>query len=404
MNKFKFSIKVNSKNIPTQTDNPLLTQINTLSSNFNKSEHNFFLKTNTDNSSSFGRNIKTAGSSFSKANNLIKFKNLSLDNPNGNSNIAKRISSPLSIFSEALKSPRNEDLATQNLKTFSENQEKLKNKLFLNTQESRNQIDLNYKDFDENEINHILNYYCINSDDIGYCEDENTIESNYLFKKFNLNKDNIDFKEEEIKIKSLLKNNVKIANANESYNNTYLKFSIKTKKRVQISDSSDIYFKNPMNSLKKLNFNKKIFENVSNIRNSKQIDLYMQNYLSCNERMIKSMQMKNIKETVIEQNAKNEEIYEIPSNDNDFLNDHFDFKSPLLKQMTRDVIFSKKLEFTATYSYDSKVKPFSRAQFSCNLDGNNLIMFGGISGESLCQIWICDLKSIYLFKLKNLFG
>ncbi len=364
--------------------------------NFNKTTDIPFLITNAENSSSFGRNIKTASSSFSKANNLIKFKNLISDNANVINKDAIRISSPLSLFKESLKSPRNNEFEFQNMKTQNENDEKFKTRLFMNKAESTNHIEFNYKDFDERDINHLLNYYCINSDDGGYYEDQKTIESNDLLRKFNINKENVDFKEEEIKIKGLLKNNVKIANANKSYNNTYVKFCKNLSNTVRNNSSNEKYFKNPLNAIKKINFNKKIFDNVSNIRNSKQIDLYMEKYLSCEERIMKSMQMKNIKKTVIELNAKNEEIYKIPSKDNDLLNENFDFKSPLLKQMKRDLIFSQPLEFSANYSSDSKIKPISRSQFSCNLDENNFIIFGGISGESLSQIWICDLKSNHL--------
>jgi len=395
LNKNKIAMNTINKNPTSIFENTLYTHYNTTNPNCNKNESNFYNKNIPDNSNNLVRTIKTA-STYKSKNNFNRFKMLFTDNYENTQKITRNIKSPYSKISDRLRTPKNDEIFFPNLKNFNEFDEGNKNKFFLNTYESKIQTEVNnLKSIDEREINHLLNYYYTNNDDGNSYENENKNEANYLLKKFNIENNENNFEEEEIKIKNLMKKNKKISNANEDYNKIFLKICNKSNNNYISVNSKTVdgLYKSPINSLKKINFNKNIFEKVSDVRNFKQIDMYMQNHLIENERLLKNMQMKNIKETVLNINTKNEDIYEIVSNDFDYLNDHFDLKSPLIKQMTRDIIFSKKLEFTVNYTVESKIKPFSRSQFSCSLDGNNLYMFGGISGEMLSELWICDLKS-----------
>ncbi len=200
----------------------------------------------------------------------------------------------------------------------------------------------------------------------------------------------------EIKIKKILKNNKKISNANPEYNIIYSNICKNNNIKLTRGFTNENLYKNPISSLKKLDLNKTIYNRISNVRETKINDLYLQNYFELTQNFLKKLQMKKIKKTDMNLDTKNEEIYDLDTKA-DMLNEQFDIKSPIIRQLLRDKIFSEKLEFSVNYTIDNKIKPFARSQYTGTIDDGNLYIFGGISGEILSQIWVCDLKSNYYF-------
>lgn len=62
------------------------------------------------------------------------------------------------------------------------------------------------------------------------------------------------------------------------------------------------------------------------------------------------------------------------------------------KNISRESLL-KNLEFHGSYYY-CKQKPSSLTQTTICLDGDSIVLFGGMSGERTCDVWICNLQGI----------
>lgn len=346
------------------------------------------------------------------ANNNLKKFNSSFNNENTssleylNSNILHNLNNLQQI--NKMKNNNENFSPINNTSANCSNMHKTKTSGYIN------QIGV-YGNFDETDIKRLLSYYCINGDDMieemnKAKNNEDNDESEYREKlinktktlqKFDIDKDRISLalSEEEKKITNFLeKNKMRIVKANNAYNNIFNKLiqaKIHSSTNLTVRKDNEHYFSDPINSLEKINFNKSIHDKIMGLRNSKQIELYMEKFAEESDKNRKSIRMKNVKESLLHSDENKDEYLEVPiMHEGEISNENFDYKSPMLKQMSRDVLFSCSLEFIVSYNKDLKLKPFARSQFSLVLDGTNLIMFGGISGEMLYQTWICDLKSI----------
>ncbi len=392
LNKVSVPTSAKSKNLPISKDNMVLNNFYT-NSNIFKTETNFFQKSYLENANNQRSKLHTA-ESLNKFNNFNKFKNMTAEN-----NL--RVRSPqYQVNSETLlNTQKNEETYYPYYSTFSDFNEKTKSKLFYNTNEteSNGNQEINIiRKIEEKDIKNLINFFYHNSDEGMKFDDDKIIEIHNILKKFNLNNNNPDYSEEEIKIKKILKNNKKISNANPEYNIIYSNICKNNNIKLTRGFTNENLYKNPISSLKKLDLNKTIYNRISNVRETKINDLYLQNYFELTQNFLKKLQMKKIKKTDMNLDTKNEEIYDLDTKA-DMLNEQFDIKSPIIRQLLRDKIFSEKLEFSVNYTIDNKIKPFARSQYTGTIDDGNLYIFGGISGEILSQIWVCDLKSNYYF-------
>jgi len=242
----------------------------------------------------------------------------------------------------------------------------------------------------EKEINELVRCY-LNSRDIDL-EDEN-IEK-FAFKKI-LNKfqlKSFSDPEEEKLVVDYLKQNKNILDVSNSYNSTFKKFS--EIEKVCINNPN---YKNPISALRKLKLNKEIYTNIMGLRKQKQIESYLDLFHDENDRILKNMQMRRVKETDLKAINSNEDIGEV-INPIDLLHEKHDASTyNINRQVSRDQVLNFNLEFYASSNSEFKLKPWARSGFSLNFDGNQMIMFGGISGEILYQVWICDCKSKNIF-------
>ncbi len=248
----------------------------------------------------------------------------------------------------------------------------------------------------EQEMNDLVRLYINNCDnDI---KDDNLNNSSFLklLNKYELN--NFKNSEEEKFILEYLKKPKKLLESKESSNTALKKVSLD---KVSIDKIS---YNNPITALRKLRLNKEIINNVNDYRQQKQIGQYLDIYNEQNDRKLKSMQMKNIKQTDFKANKIHEDIGEV-INPQDLLSEKNDYDNSFNnnRQISRDQVLGYNLEFFSINNNDFKLKPWARSNFTLTKDGNQIIMFGGISGEILYQIWICDCKSNF-FMLYQFFN
>lgn len=207
----------------------------------------------------------------------------------------------------------------------------------------------------------------------------NKDEKHFVLKKFNIDKtlkhDDEEFVEDVLKIKY---------KDEDVYNKTMNEFN-KTKFK-----SHPYFFDDPKKSLKKLKMNIQIYEHLTNTRVEKQISTYMTSYNEVNDRNIKILQMPKIRQIKLKKKGKlTLEDYQESSN-NDKIS---------IKQFTRDQLLGN-TELPVSYEEDHRHKPPTRSHFSALVDGNSVIIFGGVNSDRLCDIWFCDLKG-KLNKLLN---
>ncbi len=239
----------------------------------------------------------------------------------------------------------------------------------------------------EKQMNELIKcYFNCKDEDL---EDENI---NSFYYKELLNKlqiKNFSNSKEEKLVLEFLKNQKNILDSSELYNSTFKKFSAIEK--VYVSESS---FKNPVSALRKLKLNKDIFNNVTEFRQQKQINTYLDVFNEEQHRVLKQMQMGRIKETDMKAFDCNEDKGEviIPI---DLLHEKNDVSSYNFnnKQLSRGQVLNYNLEFFASNNTEFKMKPWARSSFTLNVDESKIIMFGGISGEILYQVWVCDCRS-----------
>ena len=241
----------------------------------------------------------------------------------------------------------------------------------------------------EKEMNELVKCY-INCKD-GDLDDENikSFSHNELLNKLQLK--SLTHPEEEKFILDFLRKNKNLLETSELYNSTFKKFSAIEK--VYVNESS---YKNPVSALRKLKLNKDIFNNVMDFRQKKQIDSYLDIFDEQQDKARKQIQMGKVKQTDMKSFYSNEEIGEV-IHPIDLLHEKNDASSyQINKQVSRDQVLNFNLELFASNYSDFKMKPWARSAFTLNMEGNQMIMFGGISGEILYQVWVCDCKSNFI--------
>lgn len=240
----------------------------------------------------------------------------------------------------------------------------------------------------DKEVNDLLSYIMSNKE-LEIHENQRNVDILKLQELFDkLNMKNFIDPEEERKILEYLKRNKNVLDTSSLYNTTFKKFS-----HIDRVNVLDQIFKDPISSLRKLKLNKEIFENTTGLRNKLQIDSYLDIYQDVSERAIKSLQMRKVKETDLKTTLLGDEIGDV-INPYDLLHEKNDSSTyNFHKHISREQVLNFNLEFFVNVNTDNKFKPWARSYFTLILDGSQLIMFGGISGEVLYQVWICDLKS-----------
>lgn len=236
----------------------------------------------------------------------------------------------------------------------------------------------------EKEMNELVKcYFSCKDQDL---EDQNINSFTYKELLSKLQLKNFSNPEEEKFILEYLKKHKNVSDTSELYNSTFKKFS--QIQKVYISESS---YKNPVLALRQLKLNKDIFNNVTDFRQQKQIETYLDKFNEEQDKVLKQMQMRRVKETDIKALNSHEDIGEV-INPADLLHEKHDASS-YNKQLSRDQVLNYNLEFFAGNNTEFKMKPWARSSFTLSMDGNQMIMFGGISGEILYQVWVCDCKS-----------
>jgi hypothetical protein len=244
------------------------------------------------------------------------------------------------------------------------------------------QINSNRNNFTEEDTNNLIQMYHITTTEENKYNNNiknllNKDEKTILMERFKMNKKLEESEQHDID--HTLDKNFEGKNEFSKTMNHFNRTNYKVK---------DYYFYDPYKSLKKLKVNSQVFNNVMSIRTEEQINKYMTQYEDTYDKFMKVMQMPKIRET---KSNKNKILFE--QMHNEAINELSEIKQAGMnnKQVSRDQLL-RDIEFQVTFE-NFKQKPNARAQFTINLDGPFLILFGGINSDRLCDIWICDINS-----------
>ena len=163
--------------------------------------------------------------------------------------------------------------------------------------------------------------------------------------------------------------------------------------KIQLS-SSNYFFKNPVKSEKKLRLNRQIYSSISKLRVFQQ----KEGYSKCLDNIDRLSNTINRMPRIREVKSNNGNKFNKCDNSENKLYDEESLPNLQASnfeknnKMSREQLFSE-LIFGVDYIKIVKNKPGARSLFSINIIDNKLVLFGGISWDRFCDVWICDLKN-----------
>jgi hypothetical protein len=224
------------------------------------------------------------------------------------------------------------------------------------------------------------------------------IQKNKFLKDKDKDKDNTKDKKVNNKDKDKEKEKDKYKNKQKDLNNYLDLNNSNSKSNNCLMNIIDPDYSNPISSFRKIKLNKEIYENITKYRNNKLTEKYLDVYNLANEKDLKNKQVSYKVNLIDPKFFDGDEFASI--NPRDLLskenknNNELDYNPKLI---SREQILRQEIDFISVVIGDPKNRPSARSLFSLTLDGDNIYMFGGISGKILYQIWVCEIKSKKIF-------
>ena len=185
----------------------------------------------------------------------------------------------------------------------------------------------------------------------------------------------------------------------EKEKNKQILLEINNSKNINcVMNIIDPDYSNPISSFRKIKLNKEIYENITKYRNNRLTEKYLDVYNLANEKELRNKQVTYKVNLIDPKFFDGDEFASINPRDllNKDNNNEIDYNPKLI---SREQILRQDIDFISVVIGDPKNRPSARSLFSLTIDGDYIYMFGGISGKSIYQIWVCDIKSINRFFL-----